>query len=137
MVKTDAFHPDGYDQKGFLYSFVGEDRNGFMVTVLSTLARLGLDPWKEASELAELSEGAALTRLGVLLEKFSDVPALSYEHETVARKLVPLLSAPAAHAPSQGDASPNRGRLGAFLTTSAIAMFVILLAKLLLTPGAG
>ena len=59
MARVDVLHPDGSDFHQFLYAFVGADRDGFMVTVLFTLARLGLDPWKEASELADVSEEAA------------------------------------------------------------------------------
>ena len=93
MARSAVLHPDGSDYDGFLYAFVGEDRRGSMVTVLSTLARLGHDPWKEASALAGLSDEAASTRMGVLLAMFGDVPALYRENETVARKLVSLLPA--------------------------------------------
>lgn len=136
MAKSDVLHPDGSDYDGFLYAFVGEDRNGSMVTVLSTFARLGLDPWKEASELAGLSEGAALTRLGVLLTKFSDVPSLSCEHKTIARNLVSLLPARAGrHVPLQAGSPQSGVRLGAVVMISAIAIFLVVLAQILI-PGA-
>ena len=45
----------------FLFASVGEDKTGVDVTVLSALARVGLDPWGEAARLASLpSEAAAL-----------------------------------------------------------------------------
>ena len=136
MARSAVLHPDGSDYDGFLYAFVGEDRNGSMVTVLSTLARLGLDPWKEASELAGVSEGAALTRLGALLAKFSDVPALSGEHETISRKLVSLLPGRAArHVPSQAGTLISGAGFGGVLTILGIASFLFVLARLLF-PGA-
>ena len=58
MAISNLRHSEGPDLDRFLYAFVGVDRGGSEVTVVSTLARLGLDPWKEASDLATASEGA-------------------------------------------------------------------------------
>lgn len=82
-------HPPEFER--FLYAPVGEDRNGYVVTVLSTLARLGLDPWQETAELAMLGREAARARLGMLLGRFRDVPALEGDHGRVARDLSQLL----------------------------------------------
>ncbi|WP_417280113.1 hypothetical protein [Celeribacter sp.] len=82
-------HPPEFDR--FLYASVGEDRNGYAVTVLSTLARLGLDPWNETAELVTLGRDAARARLGTLLARFRDVPALASDHRKVARDLSQLL----------------------------------------------
>ena len=82
-------HPPEFDR--FLHASVGEDRNGYAVTVLSTLARLGLDPWKETAELVMLGHAAAQARLGTLLARFRDVPALASDHGWVARDLSQLL----------------------------------------------
>jgi hypothetical protein len=44
----------------FLFATVGEDKIGMPLTVLTALARLGVDPWLEAARLADLSKDAAL-----------------------------------------------------------------------------
>ena len=82
-------HPPEFER--FLYASVGKDRRGYAVTVLSTLARLGLDPWKETAELVTLGRSAAQTRLGKQLARFWDVPALASDHLKVARDLSQLL----------------------------------------------
>lgn len=82
-------HPPEFER--FLYASVGEDRNGSVVTVLSTLARLGLDPWNETEELVTLGRVAARSRLDTLLARFRDVPALASDHGTVAQDLSQLL----------------------------------------------
>lgn len=82
-------HPPEFEQ--FLYASVGKDRRGYAVTVLSTLARLGLDPWKETAELVTLGRSAAQTRLGTQLARFWDVPTLASDHLRVARDLSQLL----------------------------------------------
>jgi hypothetical protein len=47
MAAPNVLNPHPPEFERFLYASVGEDRNGYVVTVLSTLARLGLDPWKK------------------------------------------------------------------------------------------
>ncbi|HLG88862.1 MAG TPA: hypothetical protein VKZ79_16865 [Alphaproteobacteria bacterium] len=44
----------------FLTESVGIEENGMALTVLSALARLGLDPWAEARYLASLPKQAAI-----------------------------------------------------------------------------
>lgn len=91
MAGITLHHPHGNDFDRFLYACVGEDRNGNVVTVLSALARLGFDPWRETSELGALSAGAARARLSSTLSRFQDVPALSLEHASIAQELTGLL----------------------------------------------
>jgi hypothetical protein len=79
------------DSKRFLYASVGEDRAGSTVSVLSALARLNLDPWAEAAELAALGRNAAGVRLSHLLTRCREVPRLGWEHQAVAHDLTCLL----------------------------------------------
>lgn len=138
MAISDVLHPDGSDFDEFLYAFVGEDRSGSMVTVLSCLTRLGLDPWKEASALAGLSKEVASTRMGSLLAKFGDVPALARESETIARKLVSLLPARAPRRvtlPAGPSQSLERRSVGPVVYIVLFMISIVILARLLV-PGA-
>jgi len=47
----------------FLFASIGEDRNGMLLSVLSAMARLDVDPWQEAAKLAGLPGQAATQRL--------------------------------------------------------------------------
>lgn len=91
MSGLKQLHPDGHDFDSFLFADLGEDRNGASVTVASALARLELDPWKEASELALLGCDAARARLEAHLSKFKDIPTLGAENGALAAKLALLL----------------------------------------------
>lgn len=91
MIETDQLHSAPSDCDRFLFAPVGEDKNGYVVTVLSAFARLGLDPRKEASDLAGLSRPAARERLDRLLAGFLDVPALRQGHWLTAERLASLL----------------------------------------------
>ena len=91
MSASDVLHPDGSDYDAFLYARVGEDRTGAAVTVLSALARLDLEPWTEARELARLGREGAQVRLTTHFEAITDIPALALASEGRAAKLVLLL----------------------------------------------
>ena len=48
-------NPARIDFDEFLYAPIGADASGNPVTLLSALARLDMDPWEEAANLARLS----------------------------------------------------------------------------------
>jgi hypothetical protein len=72
----------------FLFTPIGEDRNGLPLSVLSLFARMNLDPWQEAADLAALSLEAAAGRLALCLEALTD-PILrrASSRESVGRLL--------------------------------------------------
>lgn len=82
----------------FLGAAVGEDPGGRNVTVLSMLARLGVDPWGEASDLDAMPEVPARQRLEALLTRFEDVPTGASDRGRVATALLAFLPHRAAAA---------------------------------------
>lgn len=138
MTTAYARYPGGHDLDRFLGAAVGEDRNGRMVTVVSTLARLGFDPGQVAADLAALSRDAATAQIEAMLEGIYDVPSLLREHGPVAKRLAMLLpERRAAREASPGVFVPsNRWGLprGVIL---AIAMALLILLQILLVgmPG--
>lgn len=91
MTRTNTLKPNLPEFEPFLYASVGQDSRGSAVTVLSALARLNLDPWAEAAELAALGREGAATRFSLLLARVRDVPALGQDHGPVGRDLTRLL----------------------------------------------
>jgi hypothetical protein len=59
MSQTDVFALEKSGLNGFLFATVGTEVNGSSLTVLSTLARLGDDPWVRAASWARMSRAAA------------------------------------------------------------------------------
>jgi hypothetical protein len=110
---------------GFLYAAVGEDRGGNTVSVLSTLARLGLDPWDEAADLADLPRVDARNRLERLLARFSDVPALRQDQGTIIPRLLELLPKAGSRPGVQGMALPAAA--GALGVGPVIAVLIVIL----------
>lgn len=107
MPGTHVLNPHPPEFERFLYASVGEDRRGSVVTVLSALARLNLDPWTEAADLAALGREAAATRFALLLSRVRDVPALGQDHGAVGRELTRLL--PEGTARPGTDPAANTG----------------------------
>ncbi len=82
------FRPEFND---FLYAAIGADRNGMPLSVLSALARLDVDPWEEAAELAELSKDAATRRLALLIERLPAGRWAQTDLRAIADRLIALL----------------------------------------------
>jgi len=98
----------------FLYSAIADDANGMPLTLLTALARLGVDPWDEAASLASLSRESAQQKLGSLLASVPNGPAPGADTATIATRLVALLhQSPQRPADAPGNPSP-----GATLTPS-------------------
>jgi hypothetical protein len=74
----------------FLFAPICEDRNGTRLSVLSALARLDVDPWQEADELARLP-GTATRRLASMIAALPDGPSGPLDPGTVASRLIELL----------------------------------------------
>jgi hypothetical protein len=91
----------------FLYAPVGEDRRGASVTVLSMLARLGLDPWGEASSLAGMQDGVAQQRLAALMARFTDVSSSGPALDQAVSRLVACLPRSPVAVPASGPAPPS------------------------------
>src|SRR5271169_2924341 len=93
MVLRHAYAPELPEMDPFLFASVGEEVNGVPLSVLSALARLGLDPRHEAARLSHLTTAAATNRLARMLARLPDRPWTSPDIRRIARKLVELLPA--------------------------------------------
>lgn len=91
MTSQNVTAPSTGDLGPFLYSDVAVERTGMELTLLSALARQGLDPWKEAERLASLPRPVATSDLSAKLA------TLGLPNGTaLAVRLMGLLPKPAA-----------------------------------------
>jgi hypothetical protein len=90
----------------FLLAPVGVDASGMPLTLLSLLARLGIDPWEEAAELAHLSREPAMQRLASRLEAMPNGPASAADTVNIATRLIALLH----RSPPRKAALPEESR---------------------------
>lgn len=138
MTQNNALNPHPTEYERFLYASVGKDRNGSVVTVLSTLARLGLDPWKETADLATLGRDAARARLETLLSRFWDVPMRAGDQGRVARDLSQLLpDGPTPVTQTSEEATVANGPKGTNGMIWAILAIVLVLFQVLTFGSVG
>lgn len=88
----------------FLFALVGEEKSGSDLTVLSALARLGLDPWNEAARLSALPKEAATSALSATIARLPEGAWKVSESQSIALRLVDHL--PRREARST-NSSPN------------------------------
>jgi hypothetical protein len=94
----------------FLFAPIGEEKNGVVLTVLSALARLGVDPWQESARLAQLSTDKATQRLTAILSGLPKGEWTESESETIAARLIGLLPARRASRPPSLDPASRKPR---------------------------
>jgi hypothetical protein len=75
----------------FLFARINADSEETPLSVLSVLARLGLDPWEEAAKLAQLPRASAVQRLVALI---AAIPSAYPDARTVSNRLICLLPSP-------------------------------------------
>lgn len=104
----------------FLFAFVGEEKSGLDLTVLSALARLGLDPWKEAARLSALPREAATSALMAIISRIPQGEWKVSDSRSIALRLVDRLprrdarsarSSPNGRAEAPGSKTPSQNWL--------------------------
>jgi hypothetical protein len=91
MARSSSYSQLGSEFDAFLFSPIGEERNGMLLSVLSALARLNVDPWQEAATLALLPGETATQRLATLIAALPDEPSAHRDPGTIAARLIALL----------------------------------------------
>ena len=75
----------------FLFARIDEDSEATPLSVLSVLARLGVDPWEEAAKLTRLERVSAAKRLVEFIAATPGAPAAYLSAKTVSDRLIDLL----------------------------------------------
>jgi len=131
MTRCASVAPLGSEFDTFLFAPIGEDTNGMFLTVLSALARLGVDPWKEAADLARLSRAGAIQRLASLIEALPDRPSEYLNPRTTAARLIALLPQLASSENRSPDSVPRAGPLTRVHAVEMVLLCIALLALML------
>lgn len=111
----------------FLRAPVCEDGNGTPLSVLSALARLDIDPWKEAAELTELSPTMATQRLSLLIAALPGALSNHISPTTSAVRLIALLP----HRDRSSSAVPSSGATALSAKLAFIALFMMFLSSVM------
>ena len=96
MMRSSTVPSFGSEFDDFLHAPIEEDTNGTLLSVLSALARLDVDPWVEASRLAQLPSDIAILELTTLIAPLCDGHPGRRDSKTIVPRLIALLPRRAA-----------------------------------------
>lgn len=109
MTNPDIFLLQKSDLNPFLFSQVGTELNGSELTILSVLARRGLDPWLEARRLSKLPKVAAALWLAKEIRGMPLIsPSIAEAGPTAARLILLLPVQSVAGRESEADRAVAR-----------------------------
>jgi hypothetical protein len=116
----------------FLCAPVGHERNGMDLSVLSALARMDLDPWREAASLAQMSTQAARGRMQALIAALPEESIAPSDPEALAARLIALLPPRGISNLPARKVSPREAS-GGWARDHRVVVFLIILSVLLST----
>jgi hypothetical protein len=129
MTRSASFSVLGSEFDAFLFAPIGEDRNDMPLSVLSALARLDIDPWQEAAELARLPRETATQRLASSIAALPHGPTAHLEHGTIAARLIALLPREARSNIPSRDTLPDAGEVTKFRAGMCMfALFIVFMS---------
>jgi len=105
MTRCTSIAPLGSQFDSFLFAPIGEERNGTLLSVVSALARLDVDPWEEATELSRLPGDTATQRLASLIAALPEGTSAHLDSQSIAARLIALLPCRVASNSSTREAS--------------------------------
>jgi hypothetical protein len=132
MPQTDVFAIDQSPFNMFLFSEVGTESNGAHLTILSLLARQGLDPWDEAARWAARSRTTNIDRLAQMLEQMPLPTEALLDARVTATRLVLLL--PPGCAPTTRAIARPAARQWLMVAAFCAVLGVSLLVNSFATP---
>ena len=127
MPQPDVFLLGRSELSAFLFAPIGVEQNGMTLSVISGLARLGVDPWAEAARLSGLPGPAAIEALA---RKIAAISGGSWKPEAgnIAERLIRLLpQGTGAAAPPDAPAT-DRGTRKPALRAPGWLIWVLLAA---------
>ena len=111
----------------FLFASIDDETDGPLLSVVSALARLDVDPWQEAASLARMPKEKAKQRLTSLLASLPPGATSGLAPEIIAARLIALL--PQAEsvqttAPATLSPVPPTQRLRFFVGLGVVALLL-------------
>jgi len=127
MRSSEAFVLNNSPVNPFLFAEVGLEASGVPLTVLSVLARLGEDPWRQAQNWASLSNETVVDQLADCIRQMPMGPEAIRDARITAKRLILLLpgAQKGVHAMDDPAAGSARARPHWTRTTILIGAMVI------------
>ena len=91
MANAASVPPLSAEFDKFLFAPIAREENGMMLSVLSALARLDIDPWQAAAQLAKLPPDDAIQKFAAMIGKLPDGRLGHVDSRKMAVRLIALL----------------------------------------------
>jgi hypothetical protein len=91
MTMRAGFNLHHSDLQEFLFAPVWDEKDGTPLSILSALARLGMDPWGEAARLAEMPRAGAVSALAAILARLPRSEPDLPDYSRISERLVQFL----------------------------------------------
>lgn|SRR5271157_3344685 len=88
MPNTHELFLFGHEFDEFLYSPIGEEKNGMELSVMSALARQNVDPWHEAARLSRLPRDVATQELCAMIAELPPGAPNRASPRSIAERLI-------------------------------------------------
>jgi hypothetical protein len=124
MARANAAVSAQSEFDAFLYSAVAEENDG-MLSMLSALARLDVDPWEEAARLARLPRVAAQRFLTSMIAALPQGGVARGDPGAVAERLVALLPQRVAPRPAPGTTPALASGIGIASARPGIPRYLV------------
>jgi hypothetical protein len=109
----------------FLFAPIGQEQNGMVLSVVSALARLDIDPWSEAVSLAQMSREVAIERMRLLIAAALPEEAFPRsDTEAIASRLIALL--PPRHISRSASIGNSSGKTVVTANWRILAIFILI-----------
>jgi hypothetical protein len=95
------------DFNNFLFAPIREEKNGMVLSVISGLTRLDIEPWAEAARLSALPEAIAAQTLAPIIARLTEGGTELFDARKVADRLIRLL--PTGASPVLAERSERGG----------------------------
>jgi hypothetical protein len=128
MALRESFRPLRPDLDKFLFAEVGAEQNGVPLSMVSALARLGLDPWEEAQRLSSLGKREAVEQLARLIAELPDSRRPLAEAREIADGLVEQLPKHDSNPTSRPISARRQYRWPTALPQSKFMIFCVVAA---------
>jgi hypothetical protein len=92
----------------FLFAPIREERNGMVLSVISGLTRLDIDPWTEAARLSALPKAIAAQTLAPIIARLAEGGAELFDAREIADRVIRLL--PSRASPVSTERANDSGR---------------------------
>ena len=127
MPNTHELFLFGHEFDEFLYSPIGEEKNGMELSVMSALARQNVDPWHEAARLSRLPRDVATQELCAMIAELPPGAPNRASPRSIAERLIAPLPLSAGPGVSSHKAAGRSALTRAEIFRGAVVLFFLLL----------